>query len=460
MSDRKTPTRRDFLSRAPLAATALGSVATASGKAIKSMKPSVPARSASRVVGANDRINVASIGVGGMGGSHLRAFVNQSETRKDIQVVAVSDVYKLRKDKARDAARLTGKDVHHDYRELLARNDVDAVVIAVPDHWHGQIALDALAAGKDVYLQKPMTYTIEEARLVAEATAKYNRVLQVGSQHLSTPHNRKARDLVEAGAIGQVIWAQGTSSRNSINGEWNYYHVDAEGGPETIDWSRWLGTAPKRPFSADRYFRWRKYWDYSGGIATDLFYHTLGPLAFITGAEFPTSVTAAGGIYMQKDREVPDAYATQIEYPNLYISLAGSMLNAAGGKFHGSAIYGHNGTIWFSPGKVIVSKEVLIGSSLGKKPPAPPDQVYEIEDPADAHGVHTDNFFSCMRTRKTPNFPADLGYRVMVAIRLGVDAYREGKTKFFDPKTQRVIEKLPPRPAYEGDGKNYPSSTE
>ena len=162
--------RRAFLNQASTAAAALSAASTAFGKNDKTIRPGVTARSASRVVGANDRVHVGMIGVGGMGTVHLQAFMKQqNDDEKDIQIVAISDIYTQRKQRARDIAKLTDKEVHHDYRDLLARNDVDAVLIAAPDHWHGQIALDALAAGKDVYLEKPMTHTLEEAKALVEA---------------------------------------------------------------------------------------------------------------------------------------------------------------------------------------------------------------------------------------------------------------------------------------------------
>jgi predicted dehydrogenase len=430
------PTRRAF------AATLAG----VSAYAQKAAKPGVAARSAARIVGANDRINVGCIGVGGMGTVHLTALIEQSEKAKDVRVAAISDVYKLRKEQARDAARLENKDVHHEYRDLLARDDIDAVVIATPDHWHAQIALDALASGKDVYLQKPMTYSLEEARSVTEAVAKYGRVLQVGSQGLSVPSVRKAREIIEQGEIGEVVWMQGTSSRNSTLGEWNW-KIDPEGTPENIDWSRWLGSAPKRPFSAERYFRWRKYWDYSGGIATDLYYHTLAPLVYAAGLGFPSVVTACGGVYLQKDREVPDTYATQIEYPTCFVTLAGSMASEAGNRLHPLAIFGHKGTITFSADSVTVSPEILLPDSLQGRPPQPPAKTYQTPAPGDAHRAHMENFFSCVRSRKEPNLNAELGYRIMTAIRLGVDAYRERKAMVFDPKTQKVVERPPNREA-------------
>jgi len=185
------------------------------------------------VVGANDRIRVGMIGLGGMGTVHLQAFMKQTEDEKDIEVAALSEIYTRRKERARTIARLTEKDVHHDYRDLLARQDVDAVLIAAPDHWHGQMALDALAAGKDVYLEKPMTHTLSEARAIVDAVKRYGRVLQVGNQGLSMPSTHRSREIIEAAEIGPLLCAQSTSARNSLLGEWNY-HVDAEGTAPNI----------------------------------------------------------------------------------------------------------------------------------------------------------------------------------------------------------------------------------
>ncbi|MBV8905954.1 MAG: Gfo/Idh/MocA family oxidoreductase [Acidobacteriia bacterium] len=458
--DPESSTRRGFLNRASAAALFSG-VAAASAKSPQTIKPGMSARSGSRVVGANDRINVGMIGLGGMGTVHLRAFMKQMDDEKDIRIVAVSDIYTVRKERARSIAQLTDKDVHHDYRDLLARSDVDAVLIAAPDHWHGQMALDALAAGKDVYLEKPMTHTVEEARVIVDAVKKSGRVLQVGNQGLSAPSTHKSKELIEAGEIGPVLCAQATAARNSLLGEWNY-HIDPEGTPENIDWIRWLGSAPTRPFSADRYFRFRKYWDYSGGIATDLFFHSLGPLLYPMGAQFPTRVSASGGIYVHKDREVPDTYATMIEYPNFYIEMSGSMANAAMGQYHRQAIYGHKGTLIIEHNQVLIYPETYPelraflrhdrSAQQGERPSAPEPKVYDlppVPPQRDIRTPHTTNFFACVRSRKPPNAPAELGYQMIAAIKLGVDAYREGKTKIFDPETQRVIEKAPARPAYE-----------
>jgi predicted dehydrogenase len=465
--DPQPSTRRNFLSRASVAVTALGGAAAVTA-AQKSIKPTVSARSASRVVGANDRIRLGMIGMGGMGTVHLQAFMKQTDEEKDIQVVAVCDVFKKRKDRARDIAKLTDKEVHHDYRDLLARDDVDAVLIASPDHWHGQMALDALAAGKDVYLEKPMTHTLEEAKAVVEAVKKYNRILQVGNQGLSSPSTHVSKQLIDAGEIGPVLCAQATSARNSLLGEWNY-RIEPEGTEETIDWKRWLGSAPKRPFSPDRYFRFRKYWDYSGGIATDLFFHSLGPILYPMGAQFPIRVSACGGIYVHKDREVPDTYATMIEYPNFYIEMSGSMANAGMGRRHSQTIYGHKGSLVVAGGQVQIFAEsfpeLRRQAARGQAPArgqgrgAPePSKVVALPPQApqrDARTPHTTNFFACVRSRKQPNAYAEIGYQMISAIKLGVYAYREGKTMLFDPTAQKVVNKSPARREYEGDSKNH-----
>jgi predicted dehydrogenase len=304
-----------------------------------------------------------------------------------------------------------------------------------------------------------MTYTVEEARQIAAAAKKFNRIVTVGVQGTSDPRYKIAKEAIDSGEIGELLMAQANSARNSLLGEWNW-SVEPEGTPQTIDWKRFLGSAPQRAFSPDRYFRWRKYWDYSGGIATDLFYHSLSPLVKVMGPQFPTRVSASGGIYVHKDREVPDTYATLIEYPSFCIDLSGSMANSAIGRHHPTVIYGHKGTITFDRGQVVVTPEIF--PELRRRNQKPP-QAKLIPVPAPKKWavdigscrIHTENFFACVRSRQAPNLDAETGYMVMTAIRLGVDAYREGKPKLFDAKLQKVVEKLPARPTYEGDGKNH-----
>ncbi len=441
-------TRRAFLG----AAAALAATLPASAKE-KQIKPGVPARDAARVVGANDRIRIGMIGVGIMGTGHLRAFARQQATDKDIEIAAVSDVYKRHRDRAKAITKLEDKDIVIDYREVLQRRDIDCVLIATPDHWHAQMAIDAFAAGKDVYLQKPITLTVDESAQVIAAAKKYNRVLQVGSQFLSDARWHKVRELIGEGAIGEVLWGQTTYSRNSVVGEWNYY-VDEEATPETIDWTRWLGSAKKRPFSAERYFRWRKYWEYSNGIASDLFYHRVGPMLFAMGATYPTRVSGGGGIFVQKDRDVPDTLAMIAEYEKFMIVVAGSMANSAPNRYLPEVIYGHSGTILVEQQKVTVTPEMMVAKALKR-----PTEVRSFDFPTATREMarrHSDDFFSCMRTRKTPNLGPDLAHQIMVSVMLGCESWRQGEMKLFDPAAVKRTRKAAARPAYEGDGKNSP----
>lgn len=436
MADMQT-TRRSFLT-------------TGAGiAAVSSVRPLGAAR---RVIGSNDRINIGMIGVGGRGMGHVRSLNRRIEMRGDVRITAITDIYSQRKKAALERTKVGEKDVHHDFRDLLARSDVDAVFISTPDHWHAPMAIAALEAGKDVYLEKPMTLTIEEARDLAQKVKETKGVLQVGSQHTSDKRNQKARQLVEDGWIGEPLWAQSSYSRNSIYGEWNYKIFEGATAEE-IGWDDFLGPAPKRPFSPDRYFRWRKYWDYSGGIATDLFYHRLAPLRQIMGIEFPTRVTGSGGIYIHKDREVPDTYTTTVEYADSFCILGSSMANAAGNQGMVPTIYGHKGTITFDRDVVIVEPEWQFREEFIKK--AGSSKMYVEIEPHSMGEDHIDNFLSCVRTRKPPVFDADFGYKVMTAIKLGVDSYRTGRTMLWDPERKQRIEEAPDRPAYEGDGLNH-----
>jgi predicted dehydrogenase len=398
---------------------------------------------ATRVRAANDRLNLGVIGVGGMGFSHVQML----KPRTDVQITAVSDIYTKRKQRARDFLGLSDKQVHHDYKDLLARSDVDAVFVVTPDHWHYRMAMDALDAGKDVYVQKPMAYRIEEAKALAERVKKTGRVLQVGSQYASEPQYHRAKELVAQGAIGKPLWAQGTYCRNTFHGEWNYT-IDPEGTEDNIDWKRFLGSAPKRPFSQDRYFRWRKYWDYSGGIATDLLYHRLIPFLVTLGPQFPVRVSANGGIYVHKDREVPDTISTTIEYPDFQVVMSSSMAADLPGDHLSPVIYGHEGSIEFRGKELVVTPEPIYAKATNKQPQHIPTETRDL------HVAHMENFFDCVRSRKPPNLDADFGYRAMVAIGLGVEAYRESRQLAFDPATERVVKAAPHRDAYEGTGKN------
>ena len=440
MSIRDTSTRRAFIKQ-----VGAGAVAVASATAVPrdaNAHQTLPAKS--RIIGANDRINVGFVGCGGRMNAHIRRVMERHKESGDVQAVAVNDIWDKRKQRARDATAVDEKSVYHDYRELCARADVDVVVIASPDHWHHAQTMEALRQGKDVYLEKPMTYTVEEAREIAAAVKAGGRVLQVGSQYASMDHFWKAKAAIKDGLLGDVVWASGGFGRNrNQRGEWNYA-IDPDANEKTLDWKAFLGSAPKRPFDPERYFRWRKYWDYSGGIATDLFYHSVSPLLVSIGGEFPARVTASGGIYLQKDREVPDTFFMNVDYPSWTMQLACSVGSGVGAPL---VVHGSRATLFIGQ-----NSENLINTQME----IVPDQEYKDEfvkktgvetmkidvQPVPRGGhPHLDNFLACVRSRQEPNLPAQLGYQAMAAIGMGVQSYRQSQVLFFDRRGQKVTNK-------------------
>ncbi len=417
---------------------------------------SVGAFAKGRILGANDRITVGIIGVGGRGFFLGQYYSRIGEETGQCQLVAVCDVYRRRLNRAQQAFKCAG---YLDYRELIARSDIDAVVIATPDHWHAKMAIEAMQSGKDVYLEKPMCHTIEEARQLVETVKATGRVLQVGSQTTSADQWYKARDVIAQGMIGQVIMSQGSYHRNSPDGEWNW-PIDPDAGPDKpgeafIDWKMWLGPAPERPFDPDRYFRFRKYWDYSGGIATDLFYHVVAPLNICWGEpQFPYRVTASGGIYVFKDREVPDTFHLMAEYKKGHsLVLSSSMANS---QHIPGLIRGHLGTVIMVehgqferyspyitvrpdyspfPGRNVITEEYARKwGTVDIRIPVKREDMLEI---------HIKNFLDCVRTRQKPNLDVETGAKAQVVITMAVQAYRENKVLYFDERNWRVLDHPP-----------------
>lgn len=436
MSNRNT--RRDFLKQTGLGVGLLNTV--------PAVAQAAPVFANTRALGANDRLNVGFVGCGGRMNTHIDALVKRAKERGDVQPVAVCDIYEKRKKLARERAGVDEKSVHHDFRELCARKDIDVIVIASPDHWHHGHAMVALKAGKDVYLEKPFTYTIEEAREIAEFVKTNKRILQVGSQYTSFDHFHQARKALEQGLIGKVVWATAGYGRNANKegGEWNY-KIDADASTANIDWKTFLGNAPKRAFDAERFFRWRKYWDYSGGIATDLFYHALAPFVMITGQEFPAKVTASGGIFVQKDREVPDTFLMNVDYSSFTVNLSCSV---AAGAPPLVAINGTEGRIVMAQSGENFSHsaiEVIPDNEYHKEFKAKTGvEKLLLECKPNLRGTHPhmDNFLDAVRSRQQPNLNADLGYKVMAAIRMGVDAYRQETTMRWDVRRERATSRL------------------
>ena len=398
------------------------------------------------IPGSNDRINIGCIGVGGRGTSVMKWAMEVGSTTRPAKIVAVCDTYQKR---INNAQKISGAEFATlDYREVLARKDIDAVIIATPDHWHAPIAIEAMRAGKDVYLEKPMTRTVEEAKKVYEVTKATGRVLQVGSQTTSSDQWWKARKAIEDGMIGQLLMSQGSYHRNSIEGEWNW-PIDKNAGPEGkgedfIDWKMWLGNAPKRSFDADRFFRFRKFWDYSGGIATDLFYHVVAPLNICWGEpQFPHKVTASGGIYVFKDgREVPDTFHLIAEFPKGHsLVLSSSMAN---GQHIPGLIRGHEGTIMMVPDGRFegrVSHITVTPERLAQKKFTEKWGKNEVLLETETRENHMENWLRCIKTREKPNLDAMTAYKAMTTIGMAVQSYREGRVLYFNEALQRVTDK-------------------
>ncbi len=441
--------RRDFLKRTGGFSAGVMLASKAVAKTSNKLSPS-------RVIGANDRINVGVIGCGSRGSSDAASFQKYgTENNNACQIVAVCDVYQKRK---RTEAEKYNAKGFLDYRELLALPDVDAVIVATPDHWHARIALDAMDGGKDVYLEKPMCHTIKEAKELVETTRETKRVLQVGSQTTSADQWWKAKKAIADGMIGKMIMSQGSYHRNSMEGEWNW-PIDADAGPDAkgdqyIDWKTWLGPAPARPYDPDRFFRFRKYWDYSGGIATDLFFHVVAPLNICWDKpQFPAKVTASGGKYIfTGDREVPDTFHIMAEYPEGHsLVLTSSMANS---QHIPGLIRGHEGTIimvehgqFEAPTPDIVIKPERIRTEGQEGRHTFPNYKFgsdEIRIPVEKTNMmqaHIGNFLQCVRTREKPHLDVETAAHAQVLISLGVDSYREGRVKYWDEKNWKAVDK-------------------
>jgi hypothetical protein len=287
-------TRRHFLQAS---AAGLGAAQAASGQQ--------PAK-----VGPNDKIRFALIGAGGMGTGDTRFALGAGGT----ELAAACDIYDGRLTRAREVFG-DGIFTTRDYREILARRDIDAVIIATPDHWHAQMAIDALNAGKDVYLEKPMIQKVEQGKALIEAWKKSGRILQVGSQYVSSVIYAKTRELIKSGAIGKLNMVEAWLDRNTAIGAWQY-SIPPDASTTNIDWDRFLGSAPKRDFEPLRLFRWRNYSDYGTAVAGDLFVHLLSGLHVSTESLGPVRIFSSGGLrYWSDGRDAPDVMLALMDYP-------------------------------------------------------------------------------------------------------------------------------------------------
>jgi len=438
--------RRDFIKKAATAAAAIAATSV-----IKTPVYGQNQAPSANVTGANNRIAVGVIGIGfGIGQNHLVG-IHEKQNENNAVVAAASDVFNKRRGFAQEKAELKESDVHNDYRKVLDRKDIDAVLIATHDPWHAQISMEAMESGKHVYCEKPMTRYLDEAFKVYDTVKRTGKVYQVGSQGCSAAGWKKCAELIKGGKLGTLVWGQGYYCRNSTQGEWNYL-IEDETKAENIDWDRWLGKVKTRvPFSAEDFHRWRKYYRYCAGLYGDLVPHRLHPLMLASGTpEFPVRVTSIATHNVHSDLTVPNTPEREVaehmqllaEFPSGYmITITCSSVNA---KSPGFAIYTHKATL-------------NIGSSGERVELIPEKEFAEEIDPETFTGlqpedlrVHEKNWFDCIRSGAQTNANIDLAIRVQTVISLAEMSDRMKTTCLFDEKTRKITD---------ASGKEIPSIT-
>jgi len=412
-----------------------------------------------RPVSANDNIQIALIGAGGQG---------QFDTKVAVQVpgvklLAVADCYNGRLQHSKE---IWGDDIFttRDYGEILARKDIDAVIIGTPDHWHKQASVDAMKAGKDVYCEKPMIHLYADGPAMIETAHSTGRILQIGSQRVSSVIYAKAKELLAAGAIGQLNMVTARWDRNSAMGAWSYT-VPPDASTETCDWPRFLGTAPKIPFNAEHFFQWRKWKAYGSGVAGDLFVHLFSGTHFITGSNGPTRGMATGAIRFWKDgRDADDVMLGLFDYREGFnLSLRVNFVDG-GEESEGLIFTGSEGTMEIGGGFVSITRvprekepgymiesfteatQKLILEDYRKQYPIPhptgePPVGYEKYVAPDGYSDsydHFRNFFEAVRSRKPVVEDAVFGYRAAGAALLSNLSIDHGAVVHWDPDAMKL----------------------
>ncbi len=418
MSSRHRPpgsSRRDFLTRAS-AATAGALILPGLGRRRQS---------------PNAAVGLGIMGTGGMGSAHCDALMKLSKAgAANVRIVALADVCKPRLDACVERCskgQETAVPGHRRYEDLLARKDVDAVLIAAPEHWHAQMAIDALEAGKDVYVEKPMTLDLKDALRLWAAVKKHpDRIAEVGTQYVLEPKYRKARELIEAGKIGKPVTSETGYFRNSKIGEWNYYQVDPKVEPgEMLDWERWCGPLGAQNWDTLIYHRWRRYRKYSTGIVGDLLVHQMTPLMQALDQGWPVRVVATGGHYIDEKMENFDQVNILVQFEKGHtMTVSGSTCNASGPA---PMIRGYKGNLHLSGNKCRLTPENIWAEEIDGE-----DNDCPTTDP---HDLIRQDFISCVQERRPAASPVELGVKVMVIVDLAARSMWEGRAFTFDPKT-------------------------
>ena len=413
MAKRSTPTRRGFIQST---AAATGAIATTTWTA----------KSYARISGANERLGVGIIGVGDMGSGHTNAIAKLKEPN-NLQPIAVADIWKTRAEKA--AKTLEAELVHQDYRKVLENKDVDYVTIATPEHWHCKMTLDALDAGKAVYCEKPMTHRIDEGLEVIAKQKETKLPVQVGVQGMSDDSYQSAAKAIEDGVIGVVVQAQIEYVRRyGEQGPWRRPDVVSknEAKPADLDWQNWLGETEKVDWDPHRYFEWRNYAAYSGGIATDLFIHRITRIMKACKLQFPRRVVGMGGIWQWDDgRDLPDNFEMICEYPRgMTVYVLGTMSNRVGVDH---LIRGYRGTLYFTgQGWVARDKD---------------GQVLEEHKKSGAEDIelHHGNLQRAIRDGEPLNCPVELGMAGVSAVCMANESWRTGQMMGWDSENMKMV---------------------
>jgi len=364
------------------------------------------ALAASRVMGANERLQIGAIGTGG----RMRTLLKSADKSAPYDFVAASDVYGPHLEEVKQRPTTPAATGFVDYRQVLEK-PVDAVIIAAPDHWHVRIASDALAAGKDVYLEKPVTHSIEEGPLLARAVASSNkRILQCGMQQRSWRHFQSAVELIQGGNIGRIT---------KIRTYWyQNYQTDWPAEPiqvEQLDWKRWLGSAPDQPFSEEKFRRWRWFWDFGGGAMTDLFSHWIDVVHWAMKEPEPSIAQMLGDRYHFTQWDCPDTVQAGFRYPGFEVGYEGTMVSSVDDG--GLEFRGTEGTI-----KLTRSGYELYREGIGNKGnPVATEHAYD-----DGTIDHMRNFFECVKSRAVPNAPVEAGIAAARAGHIGNLAMKRG----------------------------------
>lgn len=438
-AEQTSQSRRDFLAAtmaAAAATTVLGSCASSSTSTAVAMKQEdfgpLPKAQPRIPVGEGETIRMAIIGTGGMGQGHMHAFMGFAERKEEnVQIVALCDVNQVRMAAAHEACE--GKqgikvDTYGNYHDVLARDDIHGVLVASPEHWHGRMAVDALAAGKDLYLEKPMCLRLPEALWLRQMVlANPQLIFQVGTQKMILPKWIKAREVIAAGGIGKPTFSQTSYCRNSKDGEWLYYAIDPKVIPgRTLDWEGWLGHLGPRDWDPALYARWRRYKDFSTGIVGDLLVHEMTPLMMALDMGWPTRVSASGGHYVDKAMENHDQVNLTVEFEGEHTMIvAGSTCNDIGLEV---MVRGHEATIWMNGDDVVIRPQRHWVDEIDER-------TIQCGSIGNDQDELRKNWLGCIRSRQPAVSGVDLATKMMVAVDLATRSMWEGHSFAFDPST-------------------------